>query len=228
MLPESVIARPMNHNPFGHPTAGAWYIYPPATGWQTSTSIRFATRDETRLTNDVLDDGSPVFSPDGKSLAFIRNGQELRVLDLATKKERLLKKAYLGRPPFATTGSVVWSPDNKWIAFSSYGVKMFRNISVVPAAGGESKPISFLANTFGGNLSWSPDGKYILFITNQRTETSQIARIDLVPRSPKFREDQFRELFNEEMPKTLKPATPLPVQNGSPRHHIPGVRRHNG
>lgn len=168
----------------------------------------FATRDETRLTDNGLDDGSPVFSPDGKSLAFVRNGQELRILDLATKKERLLKRAYLGRPPFATSGSVIWSPDNKWVAFTSYGTKTFRNISVVPAAGGESKPISFLANTFGGNLSWSPDGKYILFITNQRTETAQIARIDLIPRPPKFREDQFRELFNEEIPKTLTPAAP--------------------
>ncbi|WP_020604156.1 S41 family peptidase [Spirosoma spitsbergense] len=168
----------------------------------------FATRDEVRLTNDGLDDGSPIFSPDGKSLAFIRNGQELRILDMATKKERLLKKAFLGRPPFATSGSVVWSPDNKWVAFTSYGTKTFRNISVIPASGGESKPISFLANTFGGNLTWSPDGKYVLFITNQRTETAQIARIDLIPRSPKFREDQFRELFNEEIPKTLTPAAP--------------------
>lgn len=174
----------------------------------------FATRDETQLTNDKLDDGSPVFSPDGKSIAFIRNGQELRVLDLATKKERVVKRAFLGRPPFAASGSVVWSPDNKWIAFTSYGTKSFRNVSVVPAAGGESRPISFLANTFGGNLSWSPDGKYILFITNQRTETAQIARIDLVPRAPKFREDQFRELFNEEIPKTLKPASPAITKAG--------------
>ncbi|GAB3798428.1 S41 family peptidase [Spirosoma humi] len=171
----------------------------------------FATRDETRLTDGSLDDGSPVFSPDGKSLAYVRNGQELRVLDLANKKDRLLKRAYLGRPPFGSNGSVVWSPDGKWIAFAAYGAKTFRNISIIPAAGGESKPVSFLANTFGGNVSWSPDGKYILFGTTQRTETAQIARIDLVPRSPKFREDQFRDLFNEEVPKTLKPVPTSPA-----------------
>ena len=171
----------------------------------------FATRAETRLTSDATDDSSPVVSPDGKSMAFIRNGQELRVLELATKKDRVLYKGFLGRPPFAGSGSVVWSPDGKWLAFASYGTKTFRNLSVVPAAGGESKPISFVANTFGGSVTWSPDGKYILFETAQRTELAQIARIDLVPRTPKFREDQFRDLFNEEVPKTLPTVTVTPA-----------------
>lgn len=171
----------------------------------------FATRKETRLTSSDQDDSGPVLSPDGKSMAFVRNGQELRVLDLATQKDRVLYKGYLGRAPFSSSGSVVWSPDGKWVAFAVYGAKTFRNVWVVPAAGGESKAVSFIANTFGGNLSWSPDGKYILFGTTQRTETAQLARIDLVPRTPKFREDQFRDLFNEELPKTLRPATPAPT-----------------
>ena len=168
----------------------------------------FSTRDETTLTDTQLDDSSPVVSPDGQSVAFMRNGQELRVLDLTTKKERVLYKGYLGRPPFSGTGTVTWSPDGKWVAFVAYGAKTFRNVWVVPAAGGESHPISFLANTFGGNVNWSPDGKYILFGTNQRTETAQIARVDLVPRLPKFREDQFRDLFNEESPRNIRPTTP--------------------
>ncbi len=167
----------------------------------------FSTRAETRLTNDATDDTSPVFAPDGKSLVYIRNGQELRILELATKKDRLLYKGYLGRPPFASRGSVVWSPDSKWIAFAGYGAKTFRNVSIVPVAGGDSKPISFVANTFGGSVNWSPDGRYILFETAQRTELAQIARVDLVPRTPKFREDQFRDLFNEEVPKTLPTVT---------------------
>ncbi|MBC8155873.1 MAG: PDZ domain-containing protein, partial [Bacteroidetes bacterium] len=66
-------------------------------------------------------------------------------------------------------------------------------------------------NTFGGSVTWSPDGTYILFETAQRTELTQIARVDLVPRTPKFREDQFRDLFNEEVPKTITTTTNTPA-----------------
>ncbi|GAB3951373.1 S41 family peptidase [Spirosoma harenae] len=168
----------------------------------------FSSQTETQLTNGQQDDASPVVSPDGQSVAFLRNGLELKILELSTKKDRTVYKGYLGRPPFTGSGTVTWSPDGKWLAFAAYGTKTFRNVWVVPSAGGESQPISFLANTFGGNVNWSPDGKYILFGTNQRTETAQIARVDLVPRLPKFKEDQFRDLFNEEVPRTMRPATP--------------------
>jgi len=177
----------------------------------------FTTRTEKRLTNEDHDDTAPLFSPDGNQLAFSRDGKELRVLDLKSKKEKLVAKGYLGRPPFAASGSVAWSPDGKWLAFASFGAKSFRNISVVPASGGEAKPISFLANTFGSNVSWSPDGRYILFNTLQRTENGQIARIDLVPQTPRFREDQFRELFQEELPKPNTPLNIIPARNRSAR-----------
>ncbi|MEZ0540279.1 S41 family peptidase [Fibrella arboris] len=168
----------------------------------------FSTNAETRLTDSPLDDSSPVVSPDGQSVAFMRNGQELRIMDMGTKKDRVLYKGYLGRAPFAGSGTLTFSPDGKWLAFVAYGTKTFRNVWVVPVAGGEARPVSFLANTFGGNVNWSPDGKYILFGTNQRTETAQIARVDLVPKLPKFREDQFRDLFNEEVPRNVRTTTP--------------------
>ena len=84
----------------------------------------------------------------------------------------------------------------------------FRNVFVVPAAGGEPRQISFLANTNGGTLLWAPDGTYILFDTNQRTENNNIARIDLVLKTPRFREDRFRDLFRD---------TPPPRPDARPR-----------
>ncbi|HEY4063675.1 MAG TPA: S41 family peptidase [Puia sp.] len=172
----------------------------------------FITGKETRLTNDIHDDAAPVYSPDGKTLAFIRDTKELRVLDRASGKETLLTKAFMGRPPIGNT-SVKWSPDGKWIAFTAYGAKGFRNVNVIPLAGGEAKPISFLANTFGGNISWGEDGRYILFNTRQRTEMGNIARVELAPRRPDFSEDRLQRLFIEQ---STSPSTP--VNPGEPTY----------
>ena len=65
--------------------------------------------------------------------------------------------------------------------------------------------MSFLANTNIGGLVWSPDGKFLLYDTGQRTETPQIARVDLVPRQPKFAEERFDELFKAEPPAHRRP-----------------------
>ncbi|MGH9834508.1 MAG: S41 family peptidase [Blastocatellia bacterium] len=165
----------------------------------------FTTSGETPLTRSVGSNYAPSFSPDGKTLAFIRDGRELRAVDLETKQERLLATGYLDRPPLAGSQDFAWSPDNKWIAYLSVGERAFTNVNVVPVAGGESKPVSFLANAFSGSVSWSPDGKYILFNTTQRTEDGRLARVDLMPRTPKFREDQFRDLFKEQTPAPQRP-----------------------
>lgn len=172
----------------------------------------FGPNAETQLTSDRAGDAAPAFSPDGKSLAFERGGRELRVLDLESKRERLLASGTFDRPPLNSSRPFVWSPDNKWIAFTSVSGKAFTNVSVVPAAGGEAKQISFLANVGNDTISWSPDGTFILFDTSQRTEGGQVARVDLIPRTPRFREDQFRDLFKEETPRTVRTSQP-PQEN---------------
>ena len=63
-------------------------------------------------------------------------------------------------------------------------------------APGQPRQVSFLPNTNGGQLACSADGTTLFLTTGQRTETVQVARIDLVPRTPRFREDQFRDLFD--------------------------------
>ena len=89
-------------------------------------------------------------------------------MDLDSKQERLLASGTFERPPLGSTRPFVWSPDNKWIAFASAGGKSFSNVSVVSAAGGTARQISFLANVGNDTISWSPDGAFILFDTSQR------------------------------------------------------------
>ena len=160
----------------------------------------FVKNEEAQLTKDSAGDSYPVFSPDGKMLAFVRGDHELRVIDFATvgtHTEKLLATGQLERPPLGSPHAIAFSPDNKWIAYLDYGARGFRNVMVMPLAGGERHAVSFTSNANSGALQWSPDGAYLLFLTSQRTEPGQVVRVDLVPRAPKFREDQFRELFDE-------------------------------
>ena len=162
----------------------------------------FGTGQAQQLTDGPGIDVRPCFSPDGKSLAFVRGGRELRVIDLATKAERRLVAGYLDyNPPLNTDRPFVWSPDGRWIGFMAQDERLFRNASVVEVASGQSFPVSFLANVYNGTISWSPDGTSLFFDTSQRTEDGQVARVDLLPRTPQFREQQFRDLFKDEPKK---------------------------
>ncbi|MDQ3169667.1 MAG: DPP IV N-terminal domain-containing protein, partial [Acidobacteriota bacterium] len=174
----------------------------------------FATASERALTAGGGDRG-PAFSPDGTKLAFVRNRRELRVVDVdagrrgaergdggpAARNETKLADGLFGDS--LDTGGAVWSPDGRWLAILGVGAKSFTNVQLVPAAGGAPRPVSYVSNVFANTINWARDGSYLLFDTRQRTESGQLARVDLVLRTPRFREDQFRDLFTP-------PARPAP------------------
>src|SRR5580704_16576989 len=180
----------------------------------------FTKHTETQLTHDATADAGPRFSPDGKLIAFLRDRKELRVVDLESKQERVLVSGFLGGGFGAS--AYTWSPDSQWIAYGNSGKQSLRNIYVVPVAGGAAHQISFLANTNVNAIQWSPDGKFVLYETSQRTETPQIARIDLKPRQPNYTEERFDDLFKPETPArggrgaasgaTSEPKPPVKVE----------------
>jgi C-terminal processing protease CtpA/Prc len=176
------------------------------------------------------------WSPDGKHLAYVRDGRELRLLDVATHAERVLATASLDRRPYGDLSDIAFSPAGDWIAFiSDLHARGFSDVSVVPVSGGEPRVISDLPDANAGSVTWSKDGTRIFFVTSQRTEPGAVAQIDLVPRAPHFREDAFRSLFDRTSPGEPKqpdevPAAgaPTPVPSAKPKaspapHPSPGA-----
>ena len=161
----------------------------------------FDTGKEVQLTSGDGEDTSPAFSPDGKTLAFLRDGRELELMDVSSRHVRTLATAHLDlRRPLTSDRPLAWSHDGRWIAVLEWGPRMFRNAVAVDVDSGRTTALSSLANTFSDDVTFSPDGKTFLFVTGQRTEQGQIASVDLVPQTPKFREDQFHDLFRQTTP----------------------------
>ena len=198
------------------------YIAERLSGAQQLELYSFATGKVRTLTSAPGYVQEPKWSPDGKSIAYALNNRELHLLALdragTPTGDKVLTTGELASPTLA------WSPDNQWVAFTTTDARSFRNINVIPAAGGQPQPITFLANgETAGSMAWSPDGKFIVFDTAQRSEQVQLARVDLLPHVPRYREDEFRDLFRttRQQPGAPTPGQPNPIKVDDPTPATP-------
>jgi Tol biopolymer transport system component/C-terminal processing protease CtpA/Prc len=164
----------------------------------------FVTREERQLTDAPEPKYAPKFSPDGKLIAFFQRPDEIRLLDVGTGQNRPFIRA---RFLFALPGhsSLAWSPDNRWIAFIAQDERFFSNVYVqrvqttegeqTPSNGETASPVTFLSNIDAEEVLWAPDGRFLVYTTGHHRVESQVARVDLRPPLPEFREEEFAKLF---------------------------------
>ena len=58
------------------------------------------------------------------------------------------------------------------------------------------------SNIEAGQVLWAPNGRFLIFTTGHHRVESQVARVDLRPPLPEFREEEFAKLFEPEEPKS--------------------------
>ncbi|MHB1095152.1 MAG: S41 family peptidase [Gemmatimonadaceae bacterium] len=122
---------------------------------------------ESALVSNEHQNYQPLYSPDGKELAFIEDRNTLRVLTLASKQVRTLLDA---RSIFSNTPNqrFSWSPDGKWMLFdlSVPGIAP-AEVGLI-ATDGKGSVINLTQSGFDdGNAKWILGGKAMLWFSNR-------------------------------------------------------------
>ncbi len=120
--------------------------------------------NETRLSHD-LRALYPAWSPDGPSIAFVKNGggsTNLCVMEASTGTIRHLTAFDDGTQVYTPR----WSPDGQRIAFSIFRTDGNRTIALIPAKGGEPADIIASSGT-DRDPCWTPDGAGLVFASDR-------------------------------------------------------------
>src|SRR5690606_20155528 len=101
-----------------------------------------------------LTERDPVWSPDGKSLLFTRNGEIWIQAVEGGEPRRLVEPGY-------SISSAVWSPDGTKVAVTSTA-SGFSQIGIVDVATGKLTPLTY-RHRGHSTPAWSPDGRMLVF-----------------------------------------------------------------
>lgn len=148
-----------------------------AIAWAVSggLSIRKADGTSTMIAASG-DNGSPVFSPDGKQIAFTHASGGPPAIYVVGADGTHLRR--LTAPAGGVADKIDWSPDGSRIVFSAPafgGTGRSSNLFTVRVDGTGLKQLTHANDGVvnNGADSWSPDGKEIAFVSN-RSGTYQI------------------------------------------------------
>lgn len=124
----------------------------------------------------------PALSPDGKRIAFVWRGDIWTADATGGHAVRVTDHVELDAYP-------VFSPDGKWLAFSSVRRGNW-DIYLIPATGGTARQLTFSS---GAEIvaDWSPDGKNLLYTGSVDRPFSTLFELDVVNlRLRKLTDDQ--------------------------------------
>jgi tricorn protease len=112
----------------------------------------------------------PALSPDGKRIAFVWRG-DLWSADSGGGR------AYPVTSHLELDAYPLFSPDGRWIAFSSVRSGNW-DIHLVPASGGGPRQLTFSSNSEIAT-DWSPDGKHLVFSASYDKPYSSLFTLDV-------------------------------------------------
>ena len=116
---------------------------------------------------DNVDRQDPIISPNGELMAFIQDGNKIAVMNLKTRKTRLLTN---GETYTARDGGITldWSPDSEWLAatIDVHQRDPYYDIAIINATTGELTNITNDAY-MNSNPRWVMNGNAIIYTSDR-------------------------------------------------------------
>lgn len=148
---------------------GIWQLFTAKIKNADEKEFAYATDIEiTPLYKNETSAMQPLFSPDGKKVAFLEDRTEIKVIDMETKQ---VTTALPGKFNYSYSDGDVsfeWSPDSEWLVTSYMGPLGWNNMDVALVKADGSEIIDLTESGFNDyQAKWALDGKAILYATGK-------------------------------------------------------------
>lgn len=173
-----------------------WLLRPGAKDGSWIDSFDFPRK---KIVATEANESSARWSPDGKSIAFIRGKGNLMICNADGSGIRALF-SHWERPDFS------FSPDGRFIAYSMVDVHYNAEIWIIPTEGGAAYNVSRHPDD-DLEPSWSPDGRRLLWISKRHHDSMDVwgvwlRREDAIRQAP-----DWLKLFKEKSKSKAKSKT---------------------
>jgi tricorn protease-like protein len=141
-----------------------------AGGWMFARRSKGAPEPELKITAFTYNAGLqnwPTFSPDGRQVAYVWNGEKQDNPDIYVKMISTGTQLRLTSDP-APDATPAWSPDGNYIAFVRRSSPDRETVLLISPLGGGERKVADFPGTFG--MDWSPDGKWLAIAAKGRPE----------------------------------------------------------
>ncbi len=114
------------------------------------------------------DEFQPVYSPDGKEIAYLEERNVLKVYNIATRKSRVIVPKGVNYSYADGDQYFRWSPDGKWIAFNSNEGRWGAAEVSLMKADGSGERLNVTQSGFSdATAKWAFGGKALLWLTDR-------------------------------------------------------------
>lgn len=120
----------------------------------------------------------PEYSPDGKEVAYLENRTTLKVINLETKKSRMVLSPEFNYSYSDGDQYFTWSPDSKWLLVR-FGPKenIFQDEVGLVSVSGKGEPKNLTISGYDDSTpKWAMGGKMMIFGSNREANKSEQGR----------------------------------------------------